>query len=172
MKIEVVQTKLFNDVNIVKRCRGCNIKKNIEEFSKAGKIYGSTYRARCKKCINSEWSYRLMSTISSRTKRRVRPDGSERKSIYTDHQITKSFLLKLSEKQNGLCYWTNIPIDFTLKDKLRKPSLDRLDNSKGYTKDNVVLTTLFANLGRRDATIEEYTYFLNSFINSRKTVEL
>lgn len=35
-----------------------------------------------------------------------------------------------------------------------KPSLDRLDINKGYIKDNVVLTSLFANLGRKTTSIE------------------
>lgn len=38
-----------------------------------------------------------------------------------------------------MCYWLKIPIDFTMQDKLRKPSLDRLDNSIGYEINNVAL---------------------------------
>jgi hypothetical protein len=80
--------------------------------------------------------------------------------------IPKSIIIyrSLKEKQNGMCYWLNIPIDFTMKDRLRKPSLDRLDNSIGYRKDNVVLTTVFANTGRRDATVEEMLKFISDYL--------
>ena len=63
-----------------------------------------------------------------------------------------------------MCYWLNIPIDFTMEDRLRKPSLDRLDNSIGYRVDNVVLTTVFANTGRRDATVEEMLKFIADYL--------
>lgn len=51
-----------------------------------------------------------------------------------------------------------------MKDKLRKPSLDRLDNSKGYEIGNVVLTTVFANTGRRDSTIKEMKEFVDNYL--------
>ena len=35
------------------------------------------------------------------------------------------------------------------------PSLDRIDNSKGYTPDNVVVVSTKANFIKRDSTIEE-----------------
>jgi hypothetical protein len=147
----------------LKICKGCKKELSIDDFYFSG---NERRKARCKNCINGNWTYRIMSTISSRTKRTPR-DGYDRKSIMTDHQINTKFLHNLKNKQNGLCYWTNIPIDFSLSDKLRKPSLDRLDNRKGYTTDNVVLTTLFANLGRRDATIVEYKFFLNTYVNTK-----
>ena len=63
-----------------------------------------------------------------------------------------------------MCYWLKIPIDFTMQDKLRKPSLDRLDNSIGYEINNVVLTTVFANTGRRDASIIEMSEFVKNYL--------
>ena len=160
------QIQLFDiDLNNTsKKCSKCLIKKNITLFSLSGQG-NNKYRSVCKKCINSDWAYRMMANISSRTKRRIRPYSNDfKKAIYKDHNITKQYIQELRIKQKGLCYWTKIPIDFTLEDKLRKPSLDRIDNNKGYEIGNVVLTTLFANLGRRDATANEYVMFLKEYL--------
>jgi len=105
-----------------------------------------------------------MSTLTSRESKRVMPDGRERKTLSRDKGINGVFLESLKKEQKGMCYWLNIPIDFTMKDKLRKPSLDRLDNNKGYEVGNVVLTTVFANTGRRDATIKEMKGFVGSYL--------
>jgi hypothetical protein len=146
----------------MKECIKCKILKQLTEYSNVG---NGKKRGQCKVCYNSNWEYRLMSTLSSRkSKNQKLPDGRDKKVHDVDYKINGSFLNDLKNKQNGMCYWLNIPIDFTLKDKLRKPSLDRLNNSIGYKKDNIVLTTVFANTGRRDATIDEMSDFVKNYL--------
>ena len=150
----------------MKKCIKCGEVKPLYQFCKTGfKSDGSqAYKSQCKNCYNSNWKYRLMSTLTSRESKRLMPDGRKRKSLSRDNGINSAFLEKLSKEQKGMCYWLNIPMDFTMKDKLRKPSLDRLDNSKGYEIGNVVLTTVFANTGRRDATIKEMKRFVDNYL--------
>lgn len=150
----------------MKICNNCNKEKNITKFCKTGFKKDGTqrYKSICKECYNLNWKYRLMSTLTSRESKQFRPNGQKRRCLSRDKGINGAFLEKLKNKQNGLCYWLDIPIDFTLKDNLRKPSLDRLDNNKGYEIDNVVLTTVFANTGRRDASIEEIKYFVKNYL--------
>ncbi len=75
-------------------------------------------------------------------------------------EITEADILGLFEAQQGLCYWFGIPMTpSTVSQDVFKPSLDRLDNSKGYTKDNVVLSTRAANIGRGPATAERFAEF-------------
>jgi len=150
----------------MKKCIKCGEVKSLSEFCKTGfKSDGSQkYKSQCKTCYNSNWKYRLMSTLTSRESKRVMPDGRERKCLSRDKGINGAFLESLRKEQKGMCYWLSIPIDFTMKDKLRKPSLDRLDNGKGYEIGNVVLTTVFANTGRRDATIKEMKGFVGSYL--------
>ena len=69
------------------------------------------------------------------------------------HEITITIddLKELWEIQKGKCYW--LGIDMSLEDlfKSNSPfsvSVDRLDSSRGYHRDNIVLTTRFANRGR------------------------
>ena len=95
----------------------------------------------------------VKSAVNVRPLRRtIRKDGTadipyEPLEIDIDH----IYLEQLFSKQNGKCYWFGTPIDpqniFVARHPLA-PSVDRLDDSKGYTKDNVVITTRFTNFGR------------------------
>ena len=42
----------------------------------------------------------------------------------------------------------------------QKGRLDRIDSTKGYTPDNVVLSCLFANYGKCDISIKTFFEFL------------
>lgn len=41
------------------------------------------------------------------------------------------------------------------KNHFNAPSIDRIDNSKGYTKDNIMIVSTKLNLLKKDATIDE-----------------
>lgn len=99
------------------------------------------------------WSLRLIRTSKSSANARN-----------LEHELTDEDVKLLWELQNGCCYWLGVPLseDAELPDRHPlKPSLDRLDNSKGYIKDNVVITSTFANLGRSNTTVEDFSEFLN-----------
>lgn len=75
--------------------------------------------------------------------------------------IDAVFLEQLWERQGGKCYWLGCNIDLlqTARHPL-KATLDRLDNSKGYTKNNVVWASGLANMGRRDTPADEFEAIL------------
>lgn len=150
----------------MRKCIKCGSVKPIYEFCKTGlnRDGSQKYKSQCKDCYNSNWKYRLMSTLTSRESERRRYNGVKRKSLSVEKGINGKFLEDLKNKQNGMCYWLDIPIDFSMKCKLRKPSIDRLDNAKGYEVGNVVLTTLFANTGRRDASVDEMRKFVKTHL--------
>lgn len=147
------------------KCTKCNIIKDYEDFHFKG---SGKKRCVCKKCYNSNWKYRVLNSVIGRHSRKKLENESDesKEKRFRDKEINGNFLENLKEKQNGMCYWLNIPIDFTMQDRLRKPSLDRLDNSIGYRVGNVVLTTVFANTGRRDATTKEMSNFVKNYVSN------
>ena len=129
---------------ITKVCTGpCGLEKDVGEFY--------DHSNNCKKCYNTKcYDYRrrsdgtnykiffkmrlryARSTANTRENR-----GREEAGICT---LTIDDIMDMHEKQKGLCYYSGIP--YTCKTKSDfKGSLERLDPSKGYTKDNVVITT-------------------------------
>ncbi len=68
--------------------------------------------------------------------------------------LTLDDLIRLYEKQNGLCAISNLQMDFK-SGSLYSISIDRIDNSIGYDKDNIQLTCRWANIGRGTASLEE-----------------
>lgn len=120
------------------------------------------YCLNCEKIIKKEqkikyWENNLVLHIN---KNRLK-----KKNTIISKTITKEDIKRIYKKQNGLCYWLKIPLDITFTDKLRQPSIDRLDNSRGYEPDNIVLTCKFANLGRQSSTEEDFLNFINNYIH-------
>lgn len=77
------------------------------------------------------------------------------KNIYFD--ITKEDLLNLWDKQNGKCALTGLDMTYDrYKGRIyTNVSVDRIDSSKGYTKDNIQLVCMAANQAKSDLTDEE-----------------
>jgi hypothetical protein len=74
--------------------------------------------------------------------------------------LTMEDIERMWAKQKGRCYWWGIELVASsgLRDPQR-PSIDRLDCSKGYYPDNVVIACLAANLARSDTTVERFREF-------------
>lgn len=77
--------------------------------------------------------------------------------------LTVDFIREKLEAQNGRCYWLGLKLTPSIeKRNPLQPSLDRLDCSKGYTQDNVVLSCQFANMGRSEMEPERFAAFVET----------
>ena len=96
---------------------------------------------------------------------KLKGNGSTRPALNID--IDANWLEQQYQKQNGRCYYfPEITLDPQSVFESRNPiamSVERLDDSKGYTKDNVVLSIRFANLGLVNTHIDKKNEFISYF---------
>lgn len=122
------------------QCRDCHIKKNIRNSQRAIRNFGKdnpNYRG--SKDVPGRWLSRAKSNAAVRN---------------FDFKITLEDMQNQWEKQKGLCFYTGIPLQFTKHERTPGDnfvhisviaSLDRIDSSKGYHKNNIVWTSKTVN---------------------------
>lgn len=97
---------------------------------------------------------------------------------YDGNEIDLDFLLKLWNKQNGKCAITKIDMEWGFADApkdinkkyLRKPynaSIDRIDNTKGYTKNNVWLVCSIINTFKGANDLDTLYYISDKIIANK-----
>lgn len=129
---------------IEEHCKRCN-KVTMKRFVKdTGNGYYS-----CSLCLedNSKryrkknWTRYLAQKANTRKK-----EGSEK--------LTEEDIESLIKKQDNRCSISGVLFD--IESKWNKPSLDRIDNSRGYTRDNIQLVTWIINHSRGELSVEEF----------------
>jgi hypothetical protein len=135
-------------------CPECGENKAIRHFSLVDKTDASKgHREVCKKCsvsnrnkerLNRTWKDDAIGVLLSNSKHRAKKAGLE-------HTLTREDIiipdvcpvLGVEMKREGRDTWVTAP------------SIDRIDNSRGYTPDNIVIVSRRANLLKKDATLTE-----------------
>ena len=84
--------------------------------------------------------------------------------------ITMHDLKELWRIQNGKCYWLGVKMsleDLFISNSPFAVSVERLDSNRGYHKDNIVLTTRFANRGRGKYDNNDFKKRLDNLLENR-----
>jgi len=55
-----------------------------------------------------------------------------------EFSITKEYAWELYEKQNGKCFYTQLPIDLNTRNNSMTASIDRINSNEGYIEGNIV----------------------------------
>lgn len=156
-----------------KRCYNCCKWKDLSLFNKNPKGSGGVSKL-CRNCHNNHKSVkkceyrrnlRLKRAIKDNDiefyiKRRVLKLKSDCKRKGIEFNLTKEFLYNLWKKQNGKCFYTNLEMNNSLKQKgfqsWNSPSLDRLNPDKGYVENNVVWCTFAVNSFKQSLTYQDF----------------
>lgn len=136
-------------------CDECNEEKNIWQFSLLDKTRKTTSERKttCKNCSavlnekerrNRDWKHNACKVLLSNAKQRAKKANIEFAITKDDINIPDTcpvfgFPLKREERET----W------------MYAPSIDRIDNTKGYIKENIIIVSRRANILKKDATIEE-----------------
>lgn len=155
-------------------------KLSIEEISnKLNKTYRAIYGRITTRGINFDGSIERQNSKNFQTKfgknpltniinRRIKQIRNRSKETNSICDITREYILDLYKKQNGKCYFSGIEMKLIsnghkINDNPYILSIDRINSSNGYTKDNIVLCCLCINIMKN-------SFETNKFLEICKTV--
>lgn len=147
-------------------CTGCNKYKDIEEFGNKQNAKNRNGKNNfCKECQNS-WYNEYYKKLNNNPEKaldkifKIRLDAAKRRANKKnlDFDIDLNFMYYLWNKQRGLCNISKLPMSFSFKNQDNKynVSIDRIDSSNGYTKDNVQLVCSIVNKMKLDLNTIEF----------------
>ena len=170
-----------------KECFSAKRKDRYQQNSAAEKINAATNRKLNKeyyKEYNKNYAIKNREAIRNNQRKRYRENPAKTTVYKKEYYIkNREYLLFLKAKTRARkhsrdfnielsdiiltssCPVLLIPYDLTGKNRWLSPSLDRIDNSKGYVKGNVAVMSYRANSLKKDGTIEEFKKIL-SFLKS------
>lgn len=159
-------------------CKQCGVEHPLTKtnFPISGYCNDKPYhRAICRTCFNEmQKTYEDTCYHSSlenvlRQRYNAARNRSTRKGM--DFDITTDYLLELWERQNGTCFYTGVPMTIDRNDN-NALSIDRIDSSKGYTRDNVVLVCSSINVMKNSHSIDEFINLCRSVVEHADTTNL
>jgi hypothetical protein len=136
-------------------CVICDKEQSRSYFSYVDRNIGakSGYKDTCKKCSRNkktieirdrDWKYRANEVIYMNAKARAKRDNIE-------FTITRDDVII-----PNVCPVLGIPLFRESKETwMNAPSIDRVDNRKGYTKENIMVVSRRVNILKKDATFDE-----------------
>lgn len=123
-----------------KRCSLCNI-----FFMSNDK--NSLYCRVCESKVKTEYDKEYLDiaiTLNNRTRISATHRGLDK--LINVHDIYRKII-----EQKGKCYYTGLDLKGYSIGEKDSPSIDRLDSSKGYTKDNIVICKAWANIMKMES---------------------
>lgn len=171
-------------------CKYCNEEKNIDKFQKYNskytgeelydnKCYDCKYKEKSENKENKRYTVEdFLKYLLADTKNRNDTKHNKRKDDkYKDFNLTHEYLIELWNKQNGKCAYSgrDMIYNYSKKDynylnyNPEKVSIDRIDSSKGYIKDNIVLCCAITNTMKMDLPFEEFKKWINDIHNNLNT---
>lgn len=145
------------------KCSRCGLILPISLFQYGRKSAKYEYRfSYCNSCRNKSTYLRNYATVESSFKYRFSALRTRCKRFGIDFDLELSDLLDAYKRQNGKCFYTDVPLSYQrLKyDTKNALSIDRVDCRKGYLKNNIVLCTVRANTTKNDLSLNEMKAWL------------
>ena len=137
-KIQRHEERVNEDGETEVRCKYCHEWLTLDKYQ-ATKI---DYCKECRKQIDFETVENTLRGRSLVCLSQSKLRSAKRKKDAVEHTITFDEILDLYQEQCGRCYYSRVPLAFSGKFQM---SLERIDSTKGYSRDNSVLVILPMN---------------------------
>lgn len=147
-----------------KDTRICTVCKN--EFPKTSEYFTTfiakrdkeVFQTKCKSC-NKVYVQKRDSTLLKTLKNILRGIERSEKRMSKGFELSVELLTEMWDKQEGICALTGIQMTY-IKGKgthyFSNLSVDRVDSTIGYTKNNIQLVCMWANGAKGAFTMEEF----------------
>lgn len=152
-----------------KMCSICKVEQDVINFNSSKRSTDGLYSS-CKKCAKNSKKKWLESDIKNFIKKIYLSCKHNyfRRSKDLVFAITEEDILELYYKQDGKCALSGqILTKIALNDKgINKYniSIDRINSSKGYTKDNIQLVGAIVNIMKNDIDEKDFILFVSSIV--------
>lgn len=125
------------------------------------------YKTICKECKNKisyqkelEYKSDMPRILFERSR-----NSFLRRDTVSEHTITEENIREILEKQQYKCKYSGVNLCYG-KGKIFQPSIDRIDNSKGYTPDNICVVSWAINGAKNDLSMEDFKLMIVNNINN------
>jgi hypothetical protein len=158
-------------------CLHCHIKKPLSQFrpykNRCNKQYTSysTSCFECNKTRHKKCERKAPTRIDQKLGQLL--NGAKRRSVKDNKEfnLTKQFLISLFNKQEGKCFYTGLDLlaynnssnDFCV-------SIDRVDSTKDYTTDNIVLCCWIINRIKTNLSIKDFVNYCSLIVNNKNNL--
>ena len=133
-------------------CTMCKIEKPYFQFGnkKSGwvDLQGNTHKWHCRACDVKYNAQLHAKTPFNRLFHLAKRRAKEKNMEFT---LTKETIKEKYPKDN-LCPVLKEPFKFGIENKDYNPTIDRIDNTKGYTPENTIIVSFVVNSIKRDCT--------------------
>ena len=160
------------------QCNACQVWKGPSEFGSSG-VTKNGLLSQCKICTQKRRAKRIQPTYQERMARhpehwlrdalRSRFRAAYKRALKAGLQfdIDRERLESRFISQEGLCHYTGLPMTYAPGQghTWAAVSLDRVDNSKGYTKDNTVLCCYWANTAKNNHDLTWVEMICRAFLS-------
>lgn len=87
-------------------------------------------------------------------------------------ELTYEDIVYMFDNQQGMCHYTGLLMELTGDKSPYKISIDRIDSSLNYTRDNCVLCCQCINYAKNSYTLREFSSFLHNAYNNPHFINL
>lgn len=168
---------LPENYNQMLHCWNCDTYKNRRNFPYR-KQYALNKEKRCKNCIykncierrNNHTQEQFISQMIKGCEYLSIKRVDRGRTKCGNFDIDTNFIIELGKKQNNLCIYSNRELGWRINAP-NKCSIDRIDSSKGYTKDNVQLVCQLVNQAKSDMTHENFIQFIQETYHKKPIID-